>query len=80
MLIKFLAKWVSVGIIEPWVNFSLTDAPSEVPGSSPVLGNADAHFYCGTSSDNLFWIPHSLKHLKSESEFGSLYIAGMNNT
>ena len=49
----------------PRVNFNLTDAPTEVPGSSPGSGNDGAHFYCGNSSDNLFWIPRSPKNKPS---------------
>ena len=30
------------------------NAAQEVPGSSPGSGDG-AHFYCGNSSDNLFW-------------------------
>ena len=35
-----------------------------VPGSIPGSGNS-AHFYCGNSSDSLFWNHHGLKYMSS---------------
>ena len=46
----------------PIVDFYLANAPPEVPGSIPGSGNHGAHFYCGTSSDNLFWTAIKLKY------------------
>ena len=45
------------------------------PGSNPGSGGT-AHFYCGNSSDNFFWIAHSQKYMPSmqNSEWETFYV------
>ena len=56
-------------------NSNLTNAPSGVPGSIPGSGDG-AHFYCGNSSDNLFWSHWDLKNMPSmqNSEWETFYV------
>ena len=48
--------------LNQWIQFH-KNIPSEVAGSNPV-GEGAKNSYCGSSSDNLFWIPRDLKYTR----------------